>query len=83
MEFQKKVYYAGIKSPKPYIAVETDNKDKFIIMERIKGMSVQEMIDDINKIPEGFDIDIFSKKLKSLVEKMNKERMHHRDLHAG
>jgi len=46
-------------------------------------MSVQEMIDDINKIPEGFDIDIFSKKLKSLVEKMNKERMHHRDLHAG
>ncbi|MFA5651983.1 MAG: lipopolysaccharide kinase InaA family protein [Candidatus Paceibacterota bacterium] len=76
----------SVRTPKPYISAEyyknEEDKDgtKFILMERIDGYSIRDILEGIGSFPPGFSIDTFRKKVSVFLEKMHKKNIYHRDL---
>lgn len=78
---------AGINqqiAPLPILSTE-DNGNGFLLMEKIHGSSLQDILD---KKSSNFDATIvnweeFFKKLEEIVNKLNSAGIFHRDLHAG
>lgn len=74
----------GIRVPKPLCSLQTEGND-FILMETIEGSSIRDIIEQdlFEHLPDGFDIKGFFDQLRTEVKKMNKAKIHHRDLHEG
>lgn len=78
------------RSPRPYMTTVLKSKSDFdeediglqiLVMERIRGVTLQSILDDIDLFPEKFDVEKFFKALNKFVKKMNDEaRVYHRDL---
>ncbi|NTW22477.1 protein kinase family protein [Candidatus Falkowbacteria bacterium] len=72
----------GARISLPYACIQ--NQDKHVlVMENIDGVSIQDVLDDKEKLPDGFDPDVFFTKLENFIRKMHERSIHHRDLHAG
>jgi serine/threonine protein kinase len=75
-----------VRIPRPYITAEyfkdEDDKDgiKFIIMERIQGNSIRDILEGNGSLPKDFSINIFREKISTYIEKMHKKNIYHRDL---
>lgn len=83
--FQQKVNETGIKTPKNLIKIKNiETGQEYMVMEKITGRSLSEILKDPNFNMLQFDIDGFFEKLISMVTKMHDvAKIHHRDLHAG
>jgi serine/threonine protein kinase len=72
----------GVRISKPYAYIQ--NKGAHIlVMEKFNAITLASIFEGINKIPEGFNPEIFFAKLERFVQKMHALHFHHRDLHAG
>lgn len=72
----------GVRTSKPYAYVQ--NKGAHIlVMEKFNAFALANIFDGTQKIPQGFDPEIFFTRLKRYVQKMHELKIHHRDLHAG
>jgi len=76
----------SVRAPKPYITAEyyKDEEDeegiKFILMERIHGYSIRDILEGKGSLPPGFSIDSFRKNISNYIEKMHERNVYHRDL---
>lgn len=85
----------GARVPIPYAWGEyelIDEGDQFFVkekilvlaMERIKGVSIKDVLEGGADFPAKFNPDIFFKKVRSFLERMHEEKaIFHRDLHSG
>ncbi len=83
-EFQEEVNNIGIRTPRNIMVVRnTDTREEFIIMERIKGHSIGDITDLRSNIfvKDTYNHEAFFKELKEMVDKMHQRRIYHRDLH--
>ncbi len=80
-EFQGKAQGAGVRTPLTLISVETDHGD-FLIMERINGSTVEEVIKNPSLLPENFDYNLFINDLENQIEILHNAGIFHRDLHV-
>lgn len=72
----------GVRVSKPYAYVQ--NKGAHIlVMEKFNAIALASIFDGTQKIPQGFDPEMFFAKLERFVQKMHQLKIHHRDLHAG
>ncbi len=80
--------------PRPYLSVVLKQEDttldpddvglQILIMERLDAVSIKDVLEGIEDIPEGFDVDAYFENLRTYIEKVqNEARIYHRDLHAG
>lgn len=86
VDFQNRVRELGIKTPLTfaYIELKEDNKkEEMILMERIFGCSLGDIILDDAQVPDNYDHRTFFAKLKEQVRVMHEANIHHRDLHEG
>jgi len=81
--YQKKIKEAGVRTPFSLLSIETEEKEKYIVMQKINGHSVRDIIKNPNLLPEKFNYEVFCKSLDEEVAKMHKIGIHHRDLHSG
>lgn len=85
-EYQQKVRALGVKTPASIAIVRNiDTGEQYIIMERIMGVSIGDIVSDsVNApIPEKYSHDDFFEKLKKDLKKMHDDGIYHRDLHMG
>jgi len=84
-ELQQNAIEIGIRCPKLILSIiDTDHKEsKYLVMEKILGSSIKDIIDGKKGIPENFDEEKFWNQAKEMVKKMNSNNLYHRDLHAG
>ena len=54
-----------------------------IMMEKVPGFSLRQIVEGGELLPEGFDFDSFSQKLISFIEEMNTKGYYHRDITVG
>lgn len=79
-KLQAKAALAGVRTPRYVMALrDTVTKEKYIIMERIEGISLAEG----NEMPQNFEYKKFFQELRSMLDRMHEARIHHRDLHGG
>lgn len=79
-QFQIDAYKAGVRTPLTLISFETDD-GKYFIMERVFGITIEELCNKPSLAPKGFDVDVFVEELRLEVRKMNAAGIFHRDLH--
>lgn len=72
-----------IPKPKMYIPKSEDNQVELLVMERIFGPTLREVLDGTAPLPETFDFQKFFEKLSEYVNTLHKDDIHHRDLHEG
>lgn len=85
-DFQEKVNEIGIRTPRNVMMVRnTETREDFIIMEKIKGNSIGDITDLKSNFftPESYNHKLFFKNLTEMIEKMHENRIYHRDLHSG
>lgn len=85
-EFQAKAHDAGVRTPRYVMAIkDTDSRQEYILMERIKGVSLGDARDPYCELvmPDAYEHKVFFNNLKVMLDKMHDARIHHRDLHAG
>jgi len=73
---------SGARVPRPIITV-SEREQAFIVMERIRGHSVKDIIEKKLSLPPAFDLEPFILALKQEVKKLHREDIYHRDLHLG
>jgi len=81
-DYQIKARKAGVRTPLSLISLKTDQGD-FMVMERIVGNSVKEILKKEMLMPEKFDYKIFCESLDLQISKMHFAGIFHRDLHDG
>lgn len=82
VEFQNSVYELGVKTPLTFVHIkDTETKEQFILMERIHGPTIDDIVNGDTRIPENFNHKIFFEKLKGYLDVMHENNIHHRDLH--
>ena len=84
-ELQQDAIEMGIRCPKLIMSIiDTDHKEsKYLVMEKILGPSIKDIIEGKSPIPENFDEEKFWSKAKDMIKKMNNSNLYHRDLHSG
>lgn len=82
-ELQKECKKLGISTPLTLLSFTTKEKEDYLVMERINGYSVKEILKNIKLLPEKFDYQIFFKSLEEQIKKMHSAGIYHRDLHSG
>jgi serine/threonine protein kinase len=82
-EFQESLNSRGIKTPYTIAQLQDEEGKGYIIMERIKGYSIGDIIEKNLPFPEGFNLNTFYRKLSEQVQKMHEMAILHRDLHKG
>jgi len=70
----------SVAVPKPYLVGEY-GKLKFMMMEKVDGPNIREMIQNEEMIPEKFDLADFKSRVETFLERMHDKRIYHRDLH--
>lgn len=85
-DFQDNLRFINTKTrvPKVYACYE-NNEDghSFLMMETLKAVSIDDILEGRAKLPENFDLDLFEKELEYFIEMMHKNNIYHRDLHEG
>ena len=75
------------RSPKVYCAFEDSGENgglKYLLMERLNAVSIEDIACGRAEIPESFNFDKFSVSLRKYIEDMhNIFNIYHRDLHEG
>lgn len=79
-DFQIKAREAGVRTPFSLISIKTNDGD-YLIMEKIEGHSVGEIIKDPNLLPLNFNAKKFCESLDDQISKMHTKGLYHRDLH--
>lgn len=80
--------------PRPYLSAVLKPEDtsidpddvglQILIMERLDAVSIREVIDGLEELPEGFNLDVYFEKLRKYIERLNEDgSVYHRDLHPG
>jgi|AntRauTorckE6833_2_1112554.scaffolds.fasta_scaffold00144_5 serine/threonine protein kinase len=95
-DFQEKAYSIlenvdGINVPRPLFEyefeirndTETIEEINVMCMERLNAVSVEDILDYKEELPEKFNFEDFFKKLKRGLTKLHEENLHHRDLRPG
>ena len=80
-QYQIRARKAGVDTPLPLVSFETAEGDYYLLMERIFGDTVGDIVSKPSLLPEHFDSDAFSKSLKTQVENMHNAGIYHRSLH--
>lgn len=65
--------------PKPLFCIRGKNIEA-LVMERIKGHTLQEIMEDDAELPEKFRFETAFKEIGQFVRKLNVNRIYHRDL---
>jgi len=75
----------GVSVPRPYAkATLPQHSIEFFIMERVNGVSLQDVMDRGADLPEGFNLELFFDKLEKFMNDMNENKhIYHRDFHSG
>lgn len=82
-EFQKEIKGLGINTPATLLSfINEDDGLSYFVMERIKGHTVREVIQDETLLPENFNYEKFCNSLNEQISKMHKAGIFHRDLHS-
>jgi len=81
-EYQQDTEKLGVRVPKllAYLKNPTTN-EKFILMERIVGPTLGDVLDFKEPIPNNYNHDLFWVQLNNYLNKMHAGGIHHRDLH--
>lgn len=79
-KFQALARKAGVRTPLSLISLET-NQGKYFIMERVNGVTVDELSKKPALLPKNFNYETFCRSLEENVEKMHAAGIYHRDLH--
>ncbi len=85
-KYQQMVRELGVRTPLSVAVIKnTDTLEEYIIMERIMGVSIGDVISEriSAPIPKSYNHDIFFEKLKQDLKKMHEDGLYHRDLHEG
>lgn len=69
--------------PKPYYSLEAPGGISVLVMEKIDGDTLGEIIEKDLPLPEGFNLNRFSDNLKRFFERLNEGNIHHQDIHTG
>lgn len=79
------ISFGDVKVPRGYCAFEDIEEDgmKFLLMERLDAISVEDVFKGKAELPESFNFDKFYSALKSFVADMHSCDVYHRDLHEG
>ncbi len=80
-ELQGLARKAGVRTPLTLISLETDN-NKFLIMEKVIGCTVEEVLAKPSNLPEKYSHEEFMKDLDEQIIKMHNAGIYHRDLHS-
>ncbi len=84
VNFQNRVREMGIKTPLTFAyMIDSDSKDQFILMERVYGVSIKDIVHGTERVPDNYDHKKFFTKLKENIKIMHENNIHHRDLHEG
>jgi serine/threonine protein kinase len=65
--------------PKPY-SYEMNKSGHLYIMERLNAASLQEIFDNVQQLPSGFNSQEFFDDLEEFIHKMHQKGLYHRDL---
>lgn len=87
-DLQVKATEQGVRTPLILLAIETDENEKYIIMKKVNGHSVKDVLANNNLLATKFNYETFCKSLDEQIAKLhNKGKMtdgiYHRDLHLG
>lgn len=63
--------------------VEWEDKAQVLFMERMHGFDVRTYIKKRLPLPEGFDINVFFRKIEKAVTLLQENHIYHRDIHWG
>ncbi|MDP2944453.1 MAG: phosphotransferase [bacterium] len=71
-------------APQPMFSRQ-DSRYGSLFLERIKGFTIEDLLKDnlFDKLPNGFDWNVYFSKLEDIVSKLNKAKIFHRDFHEG
>lgn len=83
-ETQVRANAAGVKTPYSItLVLDTNNKKEYLIMERILGPSLEDILSGTKQFPKNFDFDSFFKKAKQQIDTLHKAGIYHRDIKPG
>lgn len=83
-EIQDELNQKGVKTPYVIAQVfDKESKRQYIVMERVNGLSIKDLIREKKDLPENFDLEIFIEKLSRVINAIHESNIIHRDLHAG
>lgn len=71
-----------VKVPEPYY-YKMNRKVHLYVMETLKGLSLQDVLERGAKIPENFNFEDFFAELQKFIDEQNSKGNHHRDFHEG
>ncbi len=71
-----------VKAPKPLFCIISENFEA-LIMEKISGYSILEIIEKNLDLPENFDFGKFYKTLHNHLDSLHSANIYHRDLRPG
>ncbi len=83
MRLQEDARKAGVRVPQAVLALITEEDDAFMVMETIRGSSLQEIMSSGVDVPVTYREDKFWSKLEQMMAKLHENNMYHRDLHPG
>jgi serine/threonine protein kinase len=76
--------HLSVRTPKPYCSNIIDlGKRKYLVMEQLNAVSVRDIFEGKEELPQLFDFESFFKKLEHFVVEMHEAGVYHRDLHEG
>lgn len=71
-----------IKAPAPLYSVEIGS-EKMIAMERLRALSIDDLVRGKGTLPDWIDIEVFCTELKRALDTMHEAGIYHRDMHLG
>ncbi len=80
-ELQGMARKAGVRTPLSLISITTEKGD-FLIMERVIGSTLEEILATPSKLPENFSHEVFIKELDEQIARLHSAGIYHRDLHS-
>lgn len=83
MKMQEEVRRVGVKVPQPVLALTTEDEESFMVMETIKGKSLQDIMEQKIALPSSYNDKKFWDSLKAMMGKMHENNLYHRDFHPG
>lgn len=84
VDFQNRVKSLGVKTPLTFAFLkDTESKEEFILMERIEGCSIGDIVYGNSKVPDKYNHKKFFENLKNNIKTLHENNIHHRDLHEG
>ena len=83
MKLQDEAHKLEVKVPQPILALITEDDQSFMVMETIKGKSLQDIAGQALNPPASYKHNEFWGKLEGMLARLHDNRIYHRDLHLG